>query len=417
MTAGDDVKARILREIDQDAILGLLRRAVQTPSITTEEARFAWFLHQEMRDIGLDRVEIFDFAPGRPNVWGVLNGSGGRRLMLAGHTDTVDVAGWAERWRGTPKEDPFAGVIENGEIWGRGVTDMKGGIVASLAALATIRRAGVRLQGDVLVAFVGDEESGIPGSGHSDGIKAIVRKIGEGEIPRPDFVVYTEPTGLDIYLAQMGFLIADVTVTGRSAYFGLPWHGVDAVKGAHKLLTRLFAYSDEIWARADHPLLGRAFNLVTAIEGGGYIAVPGCCTLSMIRKVLPGETVEGARGELDGIIRLLAMNEGLQVEIGYSAARDSASGGRPAETPTNADGVRALAGAIREVTGKDYSIKGAPFWSEISFFIHELGIPAVYCGAGDILNCHTFNERVAVQELVNSVKALALTILDYCGVE
>lgn len=418
MTARDDLKERICLEIDDGEILDLFQRAIRTPSVTGQEAVFGQLLNWEMRDIGLDQVEMFDFAPGRPNVWGMLSGSGaGRRLMFAGHTDTVDVAGWGDRWRGMTREDPFSAVVEDGEVWGRGSADVKAGIVGSLYALRVIKRAGVKLQGDVLVAFVGDEESGIPGSGRSAGMKAIVRKIASGEIPRPDFVVYTEPTTLDIYPAQMGFLIADVLVTGTSAYFGLPWHGIDALKGAHKLLTRLFAYSDEIWARAHHPLLGRAFNLVTAIQGGGYIAVPDTCTLSMIRKILPGETVEDARDELEGRIRLAAMNEGLRVEIAYPAGRDSAFGGRPAEVSADLDPVRCLEGAIREVTGKRDLIAGAPFWSEISFFVHELGVPAVYCGAGDILNCHTFNERVGVRELVDSVKAFALTIADYCGAE
>ena len=416
MTARDELKARVLREIDEGEVLDFIQRAVRTPSITTEEASFGRFLHQELEAIGLDRAEIFDFAPNRPDVWGILNGAGSPRLMFAGHTDTVAVTGWADRWRGTSREDPFSAVLEDGEVWGRGSADMKAGIVGSLCALRAIKRAGVGLRGDVLVAFVGDEESGIPGSGHSDGMKAIVRKIAAGEIPRPDFVIYTEPTTLSIYAAQMGFIIADVTVTGTSAYFGLPWHGVDALKGAHKLLSRLFAYSDEIWARAHHPLLGRAFNLVTAIEGGGYIAVPERCTLSLIRKILPGETVEGAQAELDGIVRLLAMNEGVRAEIDYTAARDSAYGGRPAEVPADTEPVRCLERAVHEVTGKRDLIGGAPFWAETSFFVHGLGVPAVYCGAGNIVNCHTFEERVPLSELVDSVKAFALMILDYCGV-
>jgi len=418
MAARDDLKGRLFREVDEGEVLDLLRRAVRTQSVTGQEAGFARLLEREMRAIGLDEVAAFDFAPDRPNVWGALRGSGtGRRLMFAGHSDTVDVAGWGDRWRGTSREDPFSAAVEDGEVWGRGSADMKAGIVASLCALAAVKRAGVPLKGDVLLAFVGDEESGIPGSGRSEGMKAIVRRIADGAIPRPDFVVYTEPTTLDVYPAQMGFLIADVTVTGRSAYFGLPWHGVDALKAAHRLLTRLFEHSDEVWARAHHPLLGRAFNLVTAIEGGGYIAVPETCRLSMIRKVLPGETVEDARAELEGVVRLAAMNEGVRAEVAYPAGRDSAFGGRPAEVSADDESVRCLARAVREVTGKPDLIGGAPFWSEASFFVHGLGIPAVYCGAGDILHCHTFEERVRVRELIDAVKAFALMIADFCGGE
>jgi acetylornithine deacetylase len=418
MTPRDDLKERIFQEIDENEVLALFQRTVRTRSVTTEEAAVGRLLHRELHDIGLDQVEIGDFAPNRPNVWGLLRGAGGgRRMMFAGHTDTVDVAGWSERWRGTSREDPFSAVLEDGEVWGRGSADMKAGIVSSLSAVKAIKRSGVKLKGDVLVAFVGDEESGIPGSGRSAGMKAIVGGIERGEMPRPDFVIYTEPTRLAIFAAQMGFIIADVTVMGTSAYFGLPWHGVDALKGAHKLLTRLFAYSDDIWGRTHHPLVGRAFNLVTEIQGGGYIAVPGTCKLSMIRKILPGETVEDAKAELEGIVQLLAMNEGVRVEIAFPAGRDSAFGGRPAEVSSDLEPIRCLEGAMREVTGRGQLIGGAPFWSESSFFVHELGIPAVYCGAGDILNCHTFDERVNVRELLDSVKAFVLTIIDYCGVE
>jgi acetylornithine deacetylase len=417
MTVRHELRERVFREIKEDEILGLFQRTIRTPSITTEEGQFGRLLYQELQDIGLDRVDLFDFAPSRPDVWGMLNGSGGKRLMFTGHTDTVSVAGWEERWRDTSKEDPFSAVVEDGEVWGRGSGDMKAGIVGSLSALKAIKRSGVKLRGDVLVAFVGDEESGIPGSGHSNGMKAIVRKISDGEIPRPDFAIYTEPTTLKIYPAQLGFIIADVTVTGRAAYFGLPWHGLDALKGAHKLLSRLFEYSDEIWARAHHPLLGRAFNLVTAIQGGGYIAVPEECKLSMIRKILPSETVADAQADLEGVVQLLAMNEGVQVAIEYTAARDVAYGGRPAEVSADLEPVQCLERAIKEITGQGDLIEGAPYWSEISFFIHELGIPAVYCGAGDILNCHTFDERVELSQLIDSAKAFALMMIDYCGAD
>ena len=83
-----------------------------------------------------------DFAPGRPNVWGRLRGEGGGpRLLLTGHTDTVHVRGWAERWAGTERADPFGGAVVDGEIWGRGSGDLKAGICATLAAARLVRDA------------------------------------------------------------------------------------------------------------------------------------------------------------------------------------------------------------------------------------------------------------------------------------
>ena len=154
---------------------------------------------------------------------------------------------------------------------------------------ALLDRAGVRLTGDVAFAFVGDEESGQPGTGVSAGVKHFVGRIEAGEVARPDFAVYVEPTRLAVYPAQIGFFIAEITVTGRSAYFGVPELGEDALKAAHAVLTALWAHSDAVVARAEHQLVGRGFLLVTGIEGGGFIAVPERCTLSLIRKLLPGE--------------------------------------------------------------------------------------------------------------------------------
>src|SRR5208283_6197853 len=101
-----------------------------------------------------------DFAPGRPNVWGVLRGEGGGpRLMLTGHTDTVHVRGWAERWVGTERADPFGGAVVDDALWGRGAGDLKAGICTTLSAVRLAHRAGLKLPREILFAFVGDEES------------------------------------------------------------------------------------------------------------------------------------------------------------------------------------------------------------------------------------------------------------------
>jgi len=144
MTTNDDIRQRVLAQIREDDALALFQRAIQTPSITGNEYDYVQLLADELRAIGLHQVELVDFQPGRPNVWGVLRGVGSeRRLLLAGHTDTVGVAGWEERWQGTSRVSPFAGALEDGAIWGRGAGDMKAGVIASVYALRAIRDAGV----------------------------------------------------------------------------------------------------------------------------------------------------------------------------------------------------------------------------------------------------------------------------------
>ncbi len=138
MTAPDpDLVTRLRRALDRDAAIALLARAVGTPSVTGHERAFAALLARELEAIGAEAVRLDDFAPGRPNVTAVLKGEGGGpTLMLLGHTDTVHVRGWAERWAGTEREDPFGAAIVDGAMWGRGTGDPKAGICTAVASAA-----------------------------------------------------------------------------------------------------------------------------------------------------------------------------------------------------------------------------------------------------------------------------------------
>ncbi len=409
---------RLLAALDRDDAVSLLRGAIGCNSVTGKEANMVAYLDAQMRERGLADIEIAEFLPGRPNIWGRRKGSGGgKRLQFIGHTDTVHVEGWREHWAGDEREDPFGAPIIDGEIWGRGAGDLKAGICSSLAAISLLDRAGIRLKGDVDFAFVGDEESGEPGSGVSAGVKAHVARIAAGELPRPDFVVYTEPTRLAVYPAQIGFFIADITITGKSAYFGVPELGRDALKASHKVMSALWSHSDEVSARAEHALVGKGFLLITTLNGGGFIAVPERCTLSLIRKLLPGESLDAAARELEEVIRGAVTDPDIAVEIAYPAGRDHALGGTAAEIDLDHPALAMLQESVALAMPGRGGAEGAPFWSETPFFVNGLGIPAVYCAPGDIRNCHTFEERVSVEEYLAGAAAFAGFIARYCGVE
>lgn len=402
--------------IDRERAIATLRAAIGRPSITGDEANFVGMLAEILPQAGISGVTVRDFLPGRPNIWGVRKGKGGGRcLLLIGHTDVVHVRGWRERWAGTEREDPFAAPIVDGEIWGRGAADLKAGICTAIEALRSLDRADVTLAGDVILAFVGDEESGEPGTGVSAGMKALVPVIASGELPRPDFAVYVEPTTLDVYSAQIGFFIADIDVTGRTAYFGVPELGADALKATHAILAALWAHSADLETRGSHPLIGRSFLLVTAIEGGGLIAVPERVQLSLIRKLRPGEDLAVAKDELEAVVGSAVSDPDIKVTFAYPAARDHAVGGTATEIDPKHPAIAMLAHAIRSRRPDCGRIAGAPFWSEAPF-LTSLGIPAVYFAPGDIRICHTLEERVPVDEYFDGIAALAEFIARYCGV-
>jgi acetylornithine deacetylase len=414
MSEATALTKRLAGLLDQERAIGFFQEAVGCQSVTGHEANFVDWLEKQMAALALD-PRTAQFAPGRPNVWGMRKGEGaGPRLLIIGHSDTVHARGWAERWKGTEREDAFGAAVVEGEVWGRGTGDLKAGICASLLALDLLDRAGIRLGGDLAFAFVGDEESGEPNMGISAGVKDLVRRIQEGEFTKPDFAIYVEPTRLNVFPAQMGFFIAEVKITGRSAYFGVPEQGIDALKAAHSALSAIWSLSARMGDRASHPLVGRAFLLVTEIKAGGLIAVPGECQFSLIAKLLPGDSLDHAVAEFEEAVRTAAGSE-VQVEIAYPAGRDHAFGGTGTEVPAARPEVRLLGQAAASALHGRGQIEGAPYWSEMPFLTQRIGCPAVYCAPGDISNCHTLEERVNVDEFLAGIVAFAVFMASYCG--
>ncbi len=404
--------ARLRSKLDKEKTAALLGRAVGAASVTGHEAAMVAMLLPEMKRLGLAPV-VEDFLPGRPNIRGVRPGRS-PHLLFIGHTDVVHARGWAEHWSGKPQQEPFGAARIGHELWGRGAADLKAGICSSLAALDLLDRAGLGLQGTVSYAFVGDEESGEPGTGISAGVRDYVQRVQSGQIATPDFAIYVEPTRLCVLPVQSGFFIADVVLTGTSAYFGRPELGRDALVAAHKVLSAIWVHSDAIAAKADHPLLGRAFALVTGIEAGGLVAVPGECRFSLIRKLLPGEILDEATEDLEAVVRA-AVPEGIALSVSYPAGRDHPRGGSPAGIDPDHALVRHLSACLSAVRTGAGGVEGAPFWSEMPFLTDGIGCPTVYCAPGDIAICHTNFERVRLSDYHDAIVAFAAFIATYCG--
>ncbi len=406
MSYSSTLVARIREAFDAGHALSLLQKAISIPSVTGNEAQFAGWLKQELVALGIEASSAA-FAEGRPNVWGLRQGrSGVDTLLLIGHTDTVHTRGWKERWAGSERESPFSGAVADGAVWGRGASDLKAGLCMTLEAVRTLDRAGVKIDPTVLFAFVGDEESGEPGSGVSAGARAFSALIASGAVPRPDLAIYVEPTMLDIYVAHMGFFLCDIRVVGKSAYFGVPELGVDALKGAHAVLEALWRYSAEVGASANHSLVGSGFVLPTGVQGGGYIAVPGECTISMIAKIPPGVRLDDVRAGLEAAASAASMDNRIELQFSYPAPRDHAIGGQPFESSVDEPRLRRLISAVRAVRPERGNIEAAPYWSELPILL-ALGVPGVYFAPGDIRICHTTEENVNLKDYYDSILALA----------
>jgi acetylornithine deacetylase len=380
---------KVLDRIDEtwltELTASLLCAAGQNPP--GEEAATVAVLRAAARELGLDVAETA-VEPGRHNVCITLEAGTGPGLLLLGHTDVVPVgAGWTR--------DPFGGVVEAGRIYGRGASDMKGGLAASLAALAALR--GVGLSGPVeLAALVDEEDTG-------KGIRSYV-----GSASRPLLgCVTAEPTDLQTIIAARGDATVRIEVHGRACHAGNPSDGANAIYGAAAVVAEIERLHAELALRP-HPLLGSATWSVGQILGGsGGSTVAAECVLVADRRLLPGESpaavLDGLRKRVTG---LRLADRGLTVEVTMPMEMPAF------ETPADSTLVRISDAALADVGGPGLPVGGWTAACDGGFVARDLGVPVVVLGPGSVTEkAHRPDESVDVGELLRAARAYALTAL------
>lgn len=383
----------VLDKIDEHALVELTRSLVRAHGQNPpgEEATTVAVLAAAAAELGLDVHELA-VQPGRNNVRVTLAGGDGPGLLLLGHTDVVPVGeGWTT--------DPFGGVVDDGRIYGRGAADMKGGLAASLSAMAALRGAG--LSGPVeLAALVDEEENGI-------GVRAYVAST------TPPFLgcITAEPTDLQTIVGARGAAYLHIAVHGTACHAGSPDNGANAIYGAAAVVSEIQRMHAEVACRP-HPLLGPATWSVGQIQGGsGGSVVPAECVVVADRRILPGEAatavLAGLRARIDA---LQLADRGLTVDVSM-----------PMEMPafeTSADSplARTTWAAVADAGGPTMAPGGWTAACDGGFVARDLGVPVVVLGPGSVAGqAHRPDESVAVDELVIAARAYALAALRLLG--
>jgi acetylornithine deacetylase len=350
------------------------------------EGELARFVADWLRNAGL-AVTLQEAAPGRPNVIGIVRGTGGgRSLMLNAHLDTVSTAGMPEGWG--PR-------VEGNRLSGRGAYDMKGSLAAIMLAAADLAKNPPR--GDVLVTAVVDEEYA------SIGTAAIVAEW------TADAAILTEPTDLTLCPAHKGFAWLEIETFGVAAHGSLPDEGVDAIAKMGRVLVALDDLDRSLRANASHPLLRSGSLHASLIEGGsGLSTYPERCLLQVERRTIPGETNALVLDQIEAITRrLVETDRSFRADVRLGLTRE------PYEVALDQPIVQLIQQEAAAELGKSPVIEGGFGWMD-SAILGAAGISTVIFGPSG-QGAHAAVEWVDLESVEACRRIYAATAREFCG--
>ncbi len=316
-------------------------------------------------------------------------GSGKRVLQYNGHYDVVE---GGSGWKVT---EPFKPRIVENRIYGRGATDMKGGVAAVIAALSYLASTGY--DGAVVeAALVPDEEiGGEAGTGY------LVSELGS----RPDAVVIAEPSGLDtIWIGHKGAVWMEVVVKGKQAHGSMPWHGDNAfekmvyvakylIENYKPLLEQrvsTYTYDEE---KSRRPTITMGGKLSSP---GSINIVPGEVSFSIDRRTIVEENLEKVEEELRRFIEEAGRAVGARVEARVVTRLP------PAFTPPDSEIARLVEEAASRILGSRPRKVVCTGGLDLHYY-SEHGIPAVSYGPGATDMAHKADEYIEIGDLHRAV--------------
>ncbi len=420
MLSEDKVLARI--ESMADEMVAFLQELTRVPTVNPPGENYVECAHAIGRKLGEFGYDVqYLEAEGRPehtaqhprvNVIGRMNGAAERPLLhFNGHFDVVPAGdGWTV--------DPFAAVVRDGKVFGRGTADQKAGIAASIFAVEALRREGIGLLGAIEQSGTVDEESG--------GFAGMAWLAEHGYVgrDRTDFVIITEPLNVDrVCLGHRGVYWFRVATHGRIAHGSMPFLGVNAIEKMAAFLAAVEGELKPALARrltampveppaARHPCIN-----INSIAGGqpeGGMQTPCVadhCEAIFDRRYLIEEKIDDVRGEIEQILRRLA---GSDDEFRYRM--EDLMTVPPVLTDASSTLVTTMARAVEDVIGTAPPLIASPGTYDQKH-VMRLGLvdQCIAYGPGLLHLAHQPDEYCRIDHLVSAAKAMALAAMRLVG--
>ncbi len=325
--------------------------------------------------------QTFDPGGGRTSLIAQIGTGAAPRLLIPAHSDVVPAGeGWSV--------PPFAGVVKDGWVWGRGTTDNKGSLAGLLAAADFLKTVEGTFRGTLLLGAVADEEHG-----SDKGMEWLLqeKKVQADMAFVPDFSSNLKA----VEIAEKGLVNIRVTFHGKQAHSSTPELGASALNALAEMLCKT-----ERWlprgSRRKHPLLLPTTCVAAKAEAGiAHNIVPGKATAVFNLRFLPWQTADAITAELREIAEKIAASRP-NITVSVEKIGELA----PSEVKPDSIAAQALYKAITESTGSApqfVGIGGATLCKQLIW----AGIPAVAFGPGDPAMAHMVDERIAIEELVN----------------
>ena len=409
-----------LAAIDLEGLLATLDALVAVPSLSgsADEVQVQHRVAKVMRQLGID-VETWalDFEQlkqhrsysaeiDRSDGLGVIGSYGngdGPTLILNGHTDVVP-AGELDRWH----YPPFRATLDEGNVYGRGALDMKGGLCCALFALKAIIDSDIQLKGKVVIEPVSGEEDGGVGT-----LATVVKGISA------DAAIIMEPTELMIAPAQAGAYNFRVTIPGAAAHGAMRHEGVDPLEKFLLVYQVVLNLEKQRNAGEQHPLFATydyPYPICCGTIQGGVWASTVAETLSFEGRygVKIGEVEFEAKQMLEQVIADVCeqdswLRENPATVEWWGAQFDPCviSAEHPIATTTVL--------AHQQITKTAPIVQGMTYGADMRLLVNDGGIPTIMYGPGDVRLAHRPDEYVPLADLKTCTKTLILTILRFCG--
>lgn len=362
---------------------------VDRPEIQLE-IRLTNHLEDLFRELGVayERCEV---APGRDNIVACLPGNSEKIIVLEAHQDTVPVEGMTI--------EPFGAHLVENRIYGRGACDVKGGMAMALTVLSRLKENPNESQPTVLVACTVNEECGFTGARHlaewwHSGQSKLVTGL-------PDAVIVAEPTLMNVVVAHKGVVRWRCHTHGTASHSSNPAGGDNAIYRMADVLAAIREYERTVLATpAQEGPLGQPTISVGTVEGGVSVnTVPDHCTIELDRRLVPGQSQEEARQDL---IRFIAQ----RVDDANKVTHDPPYMSSPGLPLTMAN--RVLAERISAAAGQ-FGVASEHHqvaYGTDSPAYHAIGIPTVVFGPGSLLQAHTKDEYIEIDQLYKATDIL-----------